>query len=83
MCEKETWKRGFLLRAFRGEQFDDCCLFKDACTYLENPECDRHGSSSCVPCCIPAASCEMLSAYGCRLVGCELRVLGIVYGYKV
>ena len=59
MCEKEAWKQKFLLAAFPSAplgSFGRCCLFKDACTYLDKKECLRHPvpegdqGSSCDPC---------------------------------
>ena len=42
MCEKDGPKQKFLLSMYSGPVFKNCCLFADACTFVEDPCCVRH-----------------------------------------
>lgn len=53
MSEVVQFKQKFLLEAFKGNDFDDCCLFSDATkVFTDERECLRHKGRT-APC-----SCE-------------------------
>ena len=47
MSELVAFKQKFLMEAFKGTEFEDCCLFSDATkVFTDDRDCVRHKDSS-------------------------------------